>query len=764
MHVICPLRHTLSPLPLQHVPNQKHSFSQQKNVTHICRDSSSHVEIRQSTSAKTHEPIWVYVDAVHFSSLLSSVTTLSQGYVLHNIAACIGLEDDDYLANPLISMYGRCGALLDACAVFDSTVTPNVVSWTALITCFVMNGHDRGALQIFRDMKNSGMEANRVTFLTVLRACTNIGSSLEGRMIHACVVESGLQSDVAVETSLVNMYDKCNTLEDACILFDKMRLHNVVAWTSMIAVYAGHGRHEEAVLLFWHMQSDGVDPNEPTFMNVLGACASPRALPSGRLIHALVLFGGFDEDVGIGTALVTMYSKCGEVEDAASVFGSLRPRNLVSWTAMMTAYKEYEQHEDCLLLYKQMLLEGCKPDNITFTIVLNACASLSYLSEGMCIHMTIGYLGLEADVRIASALLDMYGKVGALPEAYSLFNAVRQRDRVLWSAMISACILKGHRKEGLQLFQKMQEEKVEPDEVTYLSVLGACGSPEELDDGRTLHSRFTQVGLSLDLVGGSLISMYANCGELEDALRVFQAMQSLDIVAFNAVITACVQHGVSEKALDIFSAVQMRSNDANEVTFISLLNACAGLVALQKGRKIHALIVEAGFNLNSPVENALFNFYSKTGALEDVHVMFDKLSSPSMLSWTAFVTAYAQHGLGKEALFVFRRMQEEGVVPDEVTLVALLSACNHAGMVDAGADIFVLLSSNYRMELTADRFAGLVDLLCRAGRLMEAECYLSKLPLEISNAHWSSLLSSSLLHNAIGLSRKAATYMFDVDP
>ncbi|MCO5598360.1 hypothetical protein L7F22_052455 [Adiantum nelumboides] len=759
MHVICPAWHPLFP-----ALNQSFSSSQQRKVTHVRGSSSCHVEIGQSTIAKTHEPHWVYVDGQHFSSLLGSVTTSSQGNILHDILICVGLEDDLYLANLLISMYGRCGALLDACAVFDNMLAPNVVSWTALITCFVTNGHDMEALQIFRDMKSSGMEPNRVTFLTILSACTAIGSLSKGRLIHTCVVELGLQSDVAIETSLVNMYGKCKMLEDACIVFNKMHLRNVVAWTSMIAVYAQHGRHEEAILLFWHMQSGGVEPNDPTFMNVLGACASPRALFSGRVIHTLVLFSGSDVDIAIGTALITMYGRCGEVRDAASVFSSLRPRNLLCWTAMMSIYKEHEQHDDCLLLYKQLLSEGCRPDKITFTIALNACASLLSLNKGMHIHMTTVYFGLEADVQIASALVDMYGKVGALLETYWLFNAVHQKDAVLWSAMISACILNGHRKEGLQLFQKMEEEGVDPDEVTYLSVLGACDNPEELDEGRTLHSQFTRAGLSLDLVGGSLLTMYANCGELEDALRVFQAMQSPDIVDFNAVITACVQHGVHEKALKIFSTLHLRSNNVNDVTYINALNACAGLAALQKGRKIHALVLEAGFHLNSPVENALINLYSKSGALEDVHVMFNKLSSPSMPSWTTFLTACAQHGLGKKALHVFSQMQEEGVVPDEITLLGLLSACNHAGMVDAGEDVFLFLSRSYDMELNAEHFAGLVDLLGRTGRLMEAECYVSKFPPENRSAHWSSLLSSALLHNDTGLGRKAAAYMLDVDP
>lgn len=760
MRVICSPWHVYSSVPLQHRPPQSFSFSQKRRVAH----ASLSVENKFANIKITHELSCVYGDCLQFSSLLSSVATLSQGTALHDIVVCIGLEDDAYLGNLLISMYGRCGALLDACAVFDRMPAPNIVSWTALITCFVKNGHEEGALQIFKDMKNRGNEPNRVTFLAVLSACTNIGSLSEGRLIHAYVIELGLQSDVAVETSLLNMYNKCNLLEEACIVFDKMNLRNVVAWTSMIAVYAGHGRHEEAVLLFGHMQGDGVEPNEPTFMNVLSACASNRDLSSGRLIHTSLLLSRCDVDVGIDTALVTMYGKCGEIRDAASVFSNLRPRNLVSWTAMMTAYKEHEQHEDCLVLYKQMHLEGCKPDKITYTIALNACASLASVIDGMHIHMSITYFGLEADVLVVSALVDMYGKAGALLEAYSLFNAMHQRDAVLWSAMISGCILKGHMREGLELFRQMQEEGVKADEVAYVSVLGACGSTDELDDGKAIHSQFTQTGLSLDLVGGSLISMYAKCGEIEDALRVFQAMQSPDVVALNAAITACVQHGVNEKALDLFSAVRPGSHEVDDITFINVLNACAGLAAVEKGRKVHALIVEAGFHSYSSVENALINFYSKSGALEAVRVIFDKLRSRSTLSWTTVMTAYAQHGLGKETLSIFTQMQEEMLIPDEVTLLILLSACSHAGMVDAGADIFVLLSRDYKVGLTVDHFVGLVDLLGRAGRLMEAECYLSKFPLEISSAHWSSLLSSSFLHNDLGLGRKAATCMLDVDP
>lgn len=620
------------------------------------------------------------------------------------------------------------------------------------------------ALQLFREMNHAGMEPNRVTFLTLLSACAKLGSLAEGRMIHACVIEWGLQSDIAAGTALINMYDKCGSLEGACTSFEKMHLCNVVAWTSMIATYAGHGHDKDALFLFWHMQRKGMEPNELTFMSVLSACTSQTALYQGRLIHALVLLNGLDLKVGLGTALVTMYGKCGTISDAASVFGKLQPRNLISWTAMMTAYVEHEHHEESLIVFQQMQLEGIKPDKVAFTIALNACASLLSLVEGRQTHTSIIYTGFESDILIVSALVDMYGKSGALDDAYSVFCKVHQRDAVLWSAMISGCVLKGYGKEALELFQQMQEKGVEPDEVTFVSVLGACGSPEVLGEGRIIHSCFIETGCSSDLVRTGLITMYGSCGALVDAQIVFQAMQHPDVVAWNAVMATYVQHGDSEKAMELFLTMQLEGYDADEVTFISILSACAGLAVLKEGRNIHSLIIKAGFQSHSLVENGLINFYGKCGALEDVCVVFDKLCTHNVVSWTAVLTAYAQQGLGKEALEVFDQMQQEGVKPDKVTLISLLSACNHAGMISEGHNCFVSLSQDYDVRPTVEHLFCIVDLLGRAGQLGEAENLIFKIPLEINAAHWSSLLGASTVHNNSELGRRAATYMFGLDP
>eukprot|EP00250_Pteridium_aquilinum_P011712 c20256_g1_i4 orf=125-931(+) len=252
-------------LALQPTPLHSCSYPHKRRVTLLCRNSSQHVDSLRNELAPVEDLrqlTWGSVDRLHIASLLNTSMAMPQGNLLHDLIICLGLEDDVFLANLLISMYGRCGVLLDACAVFDCMSARNVVSWTALMTCFVKSGHDMEAVQLFREMKKSGMEPTRVTFLTILSACANLGSLPKGRLIHASVVEMGLQSEVSVETSLVNMYDKCNSLEDACTVFDRMHSRNVVAWTSMISAYARHDCHKEAVLLFWHMQGDGVEPNE----------------------------------------------------------------------------------------------------------------------------------------------------------------------------------------------------------------------------------------------------------------------------------------------------------------------------------------------------------------------------------------------------------------------------------------------------------------------------------------------------------------------
>ncbi len=230
------------------------------------------------------------------------------------------------------------------------------------------------------------MEPDSVTFVGVLNACASEVALQDGRSAHEQIIERGLDSDIFVGSSLVDMYVKCGSMEDAQSVFNKIPSRDVVTWTAMIFGFVKCQQGQKALELFQQMQHEGVQPNSVTFVGVLNACASVVALEEGRCAHEQIIQSGWDSDVCVGNSLVDMYAKCGSIEDAWRVFNKMPSRDVVTWTTMMLGHLKCGQGQEALELFRQMQKEGVQPNSVTFVGVLNACASVAALEEGRCAH------------------------------------------------------------------------------------------------------------------------------------------------------------------------------------------------------------------------------------------------------------------------------------------------------------------------------------------------------------------------------------------
>jgi pentatricopeptide repeat protein len=197
------------------------------------------------------------------------------------------------------------------------------------------------ALELFQQMQQEQVQPTPVTFVGVLNACASVRALEEGRCVHEQFIQSGCKSDVFVENSLVDMYAKCGSMEDAWRVFCDMPLHDVVSWTAMILGYANCGQGEKALQLFQQMQQEGVQPNPVTFLGVLNACTSTVALEEGRQAHEKIIQSGCELDVFVGNSLIDMYVKCGSMEDAWRVFNKMPLRNVLTWNAIIFGYVKF---------------------------------------------------------------------------------------------------------------------------------------------------------------------------------------------------------------------------------------------------------------------------------------------------------------------------------------------------------------------------------------------------------------------------------------
>ncbi len=705
---------------------------------------------------------------VTFAGILNacaSVGALEEGRHVHKEIIENGCESDGFVGNSLIDMYVKCGSMEDAWRVFNRMPLRDVVSWTSMLLGHVKSGQGQKALELYRQMQLEGVQPDSVTFVGVLNACASLMALEKGRLAHEQIIQSGCESDIFVGSSLIDMYVKCGSIEEAWRVFKKMPSRDVVSWNVMIMGHVKCGQGQKALELFQQMQLEGVQPGPITFVGVLNACASVLGLEEGRHAHEQIIQSGCESDIFVGSSLVDMYAKCGSMEEAWRVFYRMPSHDVVSWTAMLLGHVKCGQGLKALELFQQMQLEGVQPGPVTFVGVLNACASLVALEEGRQMHKLIIQSGFESNIFVGNSLLDMYVKCGSMEDAWRVFEKMPSRDVVSWNVMILGHVKCGQGQKALELSRQMQLEGVQPDPVTFVGVLNACASTAALNEGRRTHEQIVQSGYDSNVfVGNSLVDMYAKCGSMEEAWRVFKKMPSHDVVSWNVMILGHVKCGQGQKALELFQEMQLEGVPPSPVTFVGFLNACASVLALEEGRRAHEQIIQSGCESDIFVQSSLIDMYAKCGSMEEAWSVFKKMPSCHAVAWTAMLNGYAIHGHGQEAIAHFEQMCEEGVELDNIALVCLLSACSHAGLVDEGLCYFNSMGSVYSISPTVEHYACMVDLLGRAGYLQEAEGFISMLPSQAIPSLWRSLLGACRLHGDVDMGECIAKRLLELDP
>ncbi|KAH9532183.1 hypothetical protein CY35_19G076700 [Sphagnum magellanicum] len=243
---------------------------------------------------------------------------------------------------------------------------------------------------------------------------------------------------------------------------------------------------------------------------------------------------------------------------------------------------------------------------------------------------------------------------------------------------------------------QMQQERVEPDTRTFVGILNACASAGALEEGKHFHEQIVQRGFESNVfVGSSLVNMYAKCGSMEEAQRVFNKMPSHNVVSWNVMILAHMNCGQGQEALELFQQMQQEGVQPNPLTFVAVLNACASIVAIKEGRRAHEQIVHSGCEADVFVGNSVIDMYAKCVSMEDAQRVFNEMPSHNVISWTAMLQGFAMHGYGKEALEHFEQMCENSIEVNDVTFICLLSACSHAGLVDEAVGYFDSMGSQH---------------------------------------------------------------------
>lgn len=384
----------------------------------------------------------------HLIQQLRNCKDSSSAKSIHAVVIKSGFLYDTFTANHLINCYVRLRRIDSAGHVFDEMSEPNVVSWTSLISGYVNTGQPRTALWLFGRMPECSVLPNEFTFATVVNACSVLSDLKNGRKIHAHVEILGLQSNLIVCSSLVDMYGKCNDVDGAQRVFDLMDCRNVVSWTSIIAAYAQNGRGQEALQLFREFNRAMLErPNHFMLASVINACASLGRLVSGKVAHGAVIRQSYDLNDVIASAMVDMYAKCGCVEYSDKVFRRIPNPSVIPYTSMIVAAAKYGLGKMSLQLFEEMIDRRIKPNDVTFVGVLHACSHSGLVDEGLQ-HFESMYEkhGITPNAKHHTCIVDMLGRTGRLNEAYELAKSIQSepnQEALVWGTLLSASRLHG---------------------------------------------------------------------------------------------------------------------------------------------------------------------------------------------------------------------------------------------------------------------------------------------------------------------------------
>ncbi|KAF9601669.1 hypothetical protein IFM89_021721 [Coptis chinensis] len=473
-------------------------------------------------------------------------------------------------------------------------------------------------------MRNENTLPNPFTFAGVFTAVVNV---YEGKQAHCVAIKTGNCGDVFVGSSLLNMYCKVGLVFEGRKVFDKMPERNSVSWSSMISGYAVERRGVEAVELFKIMRREEREESEFVFTSVLSSFVDNEFVDVSKQIHCLAVKNGLLSFVAVGNALVTMYAKCGNLEEALRTFELLGEKNSVTWSAMITGYAQGGDSDKALRLFSEMQFSGLTPSKFTLVGVLNACSNASAIVEGKQVHDYILKLGFESQVFIRTALVDMYAKCGCTCDARKGFDQLHEADTVLWSSMIAGYVQNGENEEALGLYRRMEMEGILPNEVTMASILKACSSLAALEQGKQIHARTIKYGFGLELpIGSALSSMYTKCGNLDDGSFVFRTMPGRDVISWNSMISGLSQNGRGMEALELFEEMRLSGTIPDHVTFVNLLSACSHMGFVETGQGYFKLMVD-DYGLDPKVDHyaCMVDLLSRAGQLHEAKAFIESV-------------------------------------------------------------------------------------------------------------------------------------------
>ncbi|GAV77355.1 PPR domain-containing protein/PPR_2 domain-containing protein/PPR_3 domain-containing protein/DYW_deaminase domain-containing protein [Cephalotus follicularis] len=570
------------------------------------------------------------------------------------------------------------------------------------------------------------------------------------KQLHAQLIQNSLHNQNYWVSFLIHLSTRFHAPPSyVALIFSSTPHPDINVYTSMFKYYSHLNAHHHLFSLFQHMQASHVRPEAIVYLVLI-----KYAGKSGIMFHAHVVKMGIGHDPYLRNVVMDVYAKYGPIEAARELFDEMTDRSSVDWNSMISGYWKWGNEVEALRLFNVMP---------------------------------------ERNVITWTAMVTGYAKVKDLESARRYFDQIPVKSVVSWNAMLSGYAQNGYAEEALELFDEMSNAGIQPNETTWVTVISACtlhGDPcladslvKKIEQKQIRLNYFVKTALLdmhakcgslktarifFDELGeyrniaawNAMISAYARVGDLRSARELFDRIPVKNVVSWNSMIAGYAQNGQSAIAIELFKEMIATENSKpDEVTMISVISACGHLGALDFGCWLVKFLNENNMKLSISGYNSLISMYSKCGSMKDAKRIFQEMEARDVVSYNTLIAGFAAHGYGVEAIKLISEMEEEGIEPDRITYIGVLTACSHAGLLEEGHRVFKLIKYP-----AIDHYACMVDLFGRVGELDEAKKLIDSMPMEPHAGVLGAILNASRLHKNVELGEFAANKLFQLEP
>ncbi|GMN30108.1 hypothetical protein TIFTF001_002684 [Ficus carica] len=599
-------------------------FVLQKNVALWNAMVSAYTQMKMPTEAfvtfRTMLQKDVRPNSITFVSIFPSCENFdskSGGESLHASAIRHGSGNQLPVLTALLSMYAKVGDVDTANYIFYLMPGRNRLSWNSLISGYVYNALWELSLGAFIEMQSARFDPDEISIVSVISACSKLEALLLGKSVHAFTLRNGFMSNLNVSNALLAFYARCDHISSCFKLFHQMPIRSAISWNSLISCRVHNSEPETAAMVLHQMQKEGLELDPVTLISILPIFSANKNMGQGMAIHCHAVKSGFAIDISLVNALISMYCNCGDLGAGKFLFENMPEKGVVSWNAMMTGFRSHNLHKDVLILFSRMITDGKRSNHITLLNLLPACYSQL---QGRSMHAFAIRTGIARETPVLTSLIIMYARFDNIELCLLLFQMGKKEDISLWNALISVHVQTKNPIKAIALFSNLLQIGLKPDNFTVLSLISACLQLNSLKLADSVMSYLIRKGFEIEVsISNALIDLYARCGNISTARKLFDRLKGKDDVSWSVMINGYGLNGDGKAALDLFQQMVLSGIKPDGIVFSTLLSACSHSSLAEEGRRVFKSMAEHGISPGVEHYACLVDLLARTGNLREAY-------------------------------------------------------------------------------------------------------------------------------------------------